>query len=78
MNDSNDSCGICFEQFDVDKHEPRKLQCCHTFCFGCLNEIVSSRQISCPLDRSVTEVGDLGVYELPVDSTKHCGKNLCI
>jgi len=50
-------CNVCLELFE----DPRVLDCLHTFCLGCIAQIVKRSQgravVDCPLCRSVTFLG---------------------
>ncbi|XP_071163978.1 uncharacterized protein [Mytilus edulis] len=71
MSESEHTCDLCYEDFDRDNHEPRKLPCCHTYCSQCLEKMVSrNASITCPNDRSIHKLGILGVFGLPLDSSK--------
>lgn len=75
MSESEHTCDLCFEDFDRDNHEPRKLPCCHTYCSQCLEKMVSrNASITCPNDRSIHKLGILGVFGLPLDSSKLAGE----
>ena len=64
-------CPICINPFTADGHfQPKLLQCGHTFCTDCiLNMSYSLNDIKCPYCFTVTPVGILGTYALPVNST---------
>ncbi|KAJ7324877.1 hypothetical protein JRQ81_017897 [Phrynocephalus forsythii] len=32
-------CRICYNLFDLERHAPKLLECLHTFCLECLNEL---------------------------------------
>lgn len=71
MEEDENVCDICNEDFDTDKFEPRKLPCCHTYCLQCLEKLISpTTTITCPNDRSLHQLGHLGVFGLPVDTSK--------
>jgi hypothetical protein len=74
MADSENTCSLCFEDFDRENFEPRKLPCCHTFCSQCLERLVSdTTTIICPNDRYEHPLGEFGIYGLPLDSSKLAG-----
>lgn len=57
------TCPICLEDYT----DPRVLQCMHTFCKGCLENIAEELpgvnnllNISCPVCRRVTQVSEIG------------------
>ena len=55
-------CSICMLQYDDIQHCPRLLQCGHTFCTECIDSLLTSKQLKCPLDNkesSVTGKNDL-------------------
>ncbi len=37
-------CGLCLDEFT----EPRQLPCTHTYCTGCLDELIRSNAITVP------------------------------
>jgi translation initiation factor 4A len=47
-------CIICSESFDESTHCPRLLSCGHSLCSLCVGKLIKKRQISCPIDRKVT------------------------
>eukprot|EP00727_Mastigamoeba_balamuthi_P006089 m51a1_g21 hypothetical protein (727) ;mRNA; r:92099-95163 len=53
-------CKICAEPFDLQRHDPRVLDCLHTFCGECLARLEAQARaagdtgVRCPLDRSLT------------------------
>ena len=62
------TCVVCLDLFD----NPRRLDCEHSFCLGCLNKVVQSadRSIVCPHCRTVTTLklpGYMGVARLAED-----------
>ncbi|CAC5384225.1 unnamed protein product [Mytilus coruscus] len=71
MSENEKTCDLCYEDFDRENHEPRKLPCCHTYCSQCLDRMVlRNASITCPNDRSIHTLGGLGVFGLPLDSSK--------
>ena len=55
-NTSDHACGICKQPYT----DPRLLHCMHTFCYGCIVQLlnVSDHQdVVCPMCRFVTKVG---------------------
>ena len=58
-------CVICFN--DMLDRSPRGLQCLHSFCEICLNQLVRNNRITCPTCRKVTEVEGNNVKLLPID-----------
>ena len=55
-------CSVCFEHYKG--RNPRLLSCHHSFCEGCLRELVKYGQISCPKCREMTAVKDEDVTTL--------------
>lgn len=66
--DSNLECQICFN-FYSPRRRPKLLDCHHTCCSVCLNQMRSSqKEIRCPWCRSVTKLAPgLSVSQLPDD-----------
>lgn len=62
-------CKICFNDFDMETHVPKILQCSHTFCQECLDSLhvreCRGWRIGCPLCRHRTPVPEYRVYNLP-------------
>ena len=60
-------CAICFETFTV----PKKLQCDHTFCEKCLQELYNASgqpsNLTCPTCRAKTSVPANGIVGLRSD-----------
>ena len=60
-------CAICFETFTV----PKKLQCDHTFCEKCLQELYNANgqpeYLTCPTCRTTTSVPANGIAGLRTD-----------
>ncbi|CAG9318308.1 unnamed protein product [Blepharisma stoltei] len=56
-------CGICQQNFDSTQREPRMLQCGHSFCSLCLQELFGRGIKSCPEDSTAFNVSS--VEELP-------------
>ncbi|XP_038053559.1 E3 ubiquitin-protein ligase TRIM56-like [Patiria miniata] len=59
-------CTICCCRFT----DPKMLDCLHSFCLNCLEELIGSQQpkageITCPVCRRVTAVADTGLQGLP-------------
>lgn len=49
MDEKQLCCSICLFKFNETKHSPLVLQCAHTFCSHCLEEIYNSKgRIKCP------------------------------
>lgn len=49
-------CEVCMEQFNIDTHVPRVLQCGHTFCTSCLSKLFNEQKnnVVCPQDQQLT------------------------
>ena len=46
------NCFICREDFDIDNHRPKRIECGHIFCEVCLGEIIRTGfTIHCPIDQ---------------------------
>ncbi len=59
------SCSVCLEYYT----EPRNLLCGHSFCTECLKIIkVSDNVIVCPLCRFKTQLFNLSINDLPLNS----------
>ena len=59
INDNNQTCEICLENYDyqIKKKIPKKLNCCgQTICLECLNDIYNrnGNKIVCPICRKIT------------------------
>lgn len=65
-------CSICTEE----KHELRMLQCNHSFCSECLQNIVSNCKLCCPVCRKTTTFPS--VQDLPVDFKHQCMKDFAM
>lgn len=60
------SCSICLEYYK----EPRNLLCGHSFCTECLDVIkISNNVIICPLCRFKTQLFNLSITDLPINSS---------
>mmetsp|Transcript_632 Transcript_632/g.1651 ORF Transcript_632/g.1651 Transcript_632/m.1651 type:complete len:472 (-) Transcript_632:121-1536(-) len=65
------TCSVCLGVYQ----DPRKLQCSHTFCLPCLDQILSSSSsasrttLKCPECRAESSVSRSGARSLPVDRT---------
>lgn len=44
-------CGVCNELYDEGQFRPRILPCSHTHCSSCIQKLISSRRMSCPVCR---------------------------
>ena len=40
-------CCICLETYDIYLHKPISINCGHTFCYDCLNTILTNKETSC-------------------------------
>tara|TARA_Y100000741_G_C18214173_1_gene542989 strand:+ start:854 stop:1288 length:435 start_codon:yes stop_codon:yes gene_type:complete len=59
------SCSICLEYYN----RPRNLLCGHSFCTQCLEIIkISDNVIICPLCRFKTQLFNLSINDLPINS----------
>ena len=58
-------CSVCFH-YMLD-HNPRSLQCLHTFCEQCLLKLVKDEHICCPTCRKVTPTPGDDVKTLPLN-----------
>ena len=58
-------CSVCLEHYKG--RNPRLLSCHHSFCDGCLSELVKQGQISCPSCREMTAVKDGDVTNLTMN-----------
>ena len=58
-------CSVCLEHYKG--RNPRLLSCHHSFCEGCLRELVKHGQISCPSCREMTAVKDGDVTNLTMN-----------
>ena len=58
-------CSVCLEHYKG--RNPRLLSCHHSFCEGCLMELVKHGQISCPSCREMTAVRDGDVTNLTMN-----------
>ena len=68
--ESSLDCPICANRFTVDGPlQPRTLKCGHTFCTNCIQQISKTEKnlIKCSFCSSITPVGVLGIYALPVN-----------
>lgn len=58
-------CGVCLEGYsESGSHAPRSLSCGHTFCTGCLSQLVKET-ISCPKCHQTSQLPPRGVNDLP-------------
>ena len=67
-----DSCSICMEAFDAVLRPPKLLPCQHTFCKGCLCDMVmkgDETAVPCPECRNVQPLPPGGWGELPNNLT---------
>lgn len=65
-------CSICMESYDTVNRKPKMLQCIHSFCLPCLEELEGQLQcegklFSCPLCRAPAVLPSSGVKDLPVN-----------
>lgn len=44
-------CKVCFESFNEGDRRPRNLPCGHTFCTGCINNVLKFGNVNCPTCR---------------------------
>ena len=44
-------CPSCYESFDEKEKVPRNLQCGHTFCEKCLQQLQATQMYNCPICR---------------------------
>ena len=60
-------CSVCLEGYlDAKGSVPRQLQCCHTFCESCLDDLpVIQNTLRCPTCRGNTPIPLGGVKDLP-------------
>ena len=59
------SCSVCLEYYT----DPRNLLCGHSFCIECLKILkVSDNVIVCPLCRFKTQLFNLSINDLPLNS----------
>jgi hypothetical protein len=58
------TCPVCLKHFD----DPRMLQCSHTFCFQCIQQMTSQNNglLECP-KRDGTKVEGNDINELPLN-----------
>ncbi|KAH3758039.1 hypothetical protein Pelo_10169 [Pelomyxa schiedti] len=60
------SCFLCHNRFDLGAREPRALNCMHTFCLSCLDQMVRNASrtgqtsIFCPVDQASTTIQGAG------------------
>lgn len=60
------TCSVCLEYFKT----PRNLLCGHSFCSECLNIIrITNNVIVCPLCRYKTNLFNLSIEDLPLNSS---------
>ena len=43
-------CPICQCNFNLTTRKPRVLECGHTYCTECLQEILQKKELKCPVD----------------------------
>ena len=67
-------CAVCLNQM-LDR-TPRCLQCIHSFCEPCLEQMMRNQRITCPTCRKTTMVSTNSVKELPVNFMLHKMKDL--
>ena len=67
-------CAVCLNQM-LDR-TPRCLQCIHSFCEPCLEQMMRKSRITCPTCRKTTMVPTNCVKELPVNFMLHKMKDL--
>ncbi len=51
-------CQICFEEYNISNKKPMVLDCGHSICQSCLQQITSSSQINlmkCPFDNKALQ-----------------------
>jgi ribosome-binding protein aMBF1 (putative translation factor) len=56
------SCIICLDNYK----DPRILPCSHTFCFGCIQQLVKNDKFTCPL-RDGMEIKQTDISKLPIN-----------
>lgn len=55
-------CQICLESYDDSVREPKFLNCHHSFCRCCLNQVATDQEsIECPACRQLTKLGANGI-----------------
>lgn len=52
------TCPICFETYNDSDHQPKLLQCHHTFCRGCIKDLrdPAQKMVNCPTCRKRSTV----------------------
>ena len=74
LMDSSTYCAVCHQ----DKHDYRLLDCLHSFCISCIEQLVLSAdkqgEIRCPLCRAETCLPSSGVQGLAKDVTRRTSK----
>ncbi|XP_046641062.1 putative HERC2-like protein 3 isoform X2 [Daphnia pulicaria] len=64
------TCGVCLCEYDEVKRKPKFLQCAHTVCCECLQDIRQDNTIPCPFCRKITskDPSEQGEWILPNNS----------
>lgn len=76
-------CPMCLSYFN----NPVNLPCFHTFCSACVENIIRKNEVKCPLCRTTSDLGEIGIKSLKINhylanivdklksaqSTKMCG-----
>ena len=77
---NSSACAVCFHD---DGHDRRLLECLHSFCASCIDQLVLSKvaeghqhEVACPLCRTRTRLPKNGVDGLPKDTTKRVEEEL--
>jgi hypothetical protein len=47
------TCPICKELFNPNEKKPAVLDCGHSLCIECINEMKTNGHVQCPLDRTL-------------------------
>uniref|UniRef100_A0A7E4ZR25 RING-type domain-containing protein n=1 Tax=Panagrellus redivivus TaxID=6233 RepID=A0A7E4ZR25_PANRE len=53
-------CCVCTCTYDRTNRAPVSINCGHTFCKCCIPRFINNKQLSCPVCRAVSIVGDSG------------------